>query len=404
MLWKGEYLHNIAYKYGMTMTNMKELCKFLSIPIPSDDTRFNIKTKRDYKHPIFSLADYPEELEVEVIKEGQKTIILYEGKQDIQDEKKELTFLDETERETLVNRIKQLVSDYSEFEMLPEILAIKTKITNEHNRCKFPYKNQSIHNIRNDYCRYFEGPFNVQVFAQDSIDRVFSIYNTIYAIVNSMGGSINKRYNFVIRGEKVRFEFYELQRVKKHIITDEEKKELDKYNRRKIWTEPKIRKDDHVFNGRLVFNVKEDRSWDRVNFRFADGKNTSLENQLVEIVIALYEMSEIEKQTRLEAEAKQKEEEIRVEKEKLFVEMYNKELAKTKKLIQDSKDYQQAKMIRDYIEYVSGKGDNNDEWISWAMKKADWIDPYICEEDDIFGKKVKNMDVLEEREKSTRRW
>ena len=238
---------------------------------------------------MFSPAGYPDELEVEVIKDGLKTVILYEGKQDVQNKKTELIFLDENERVDLINKITLLVNNYSRLEIFPEILGIKTKITNEYKKCKFPYKNQSIHNIRNDYCRNFEGPFNVQVFSYDSIDRIFNVYNTIYAIVKNMGCSIDKHYNFVTRDEKVGFEFYELQKMVVHEITSEEEKQLRDYERGKSCFKPKIRKEDYIFDGRLVFNIGQSKIYDRKNLRFGDGKKKTIEEQYEDIIIALYE-------------------------------------------------------------------------------------------------------------------
>ena len=56
-------------------------------------------------------------------------------------------------------------------------------------------------------------------------------------------------------------------------------------------------------------------------------------------------------------------------------------------------DYEKACKIRDYANAVAASCGNDglDEetavWVDWALKKADWFDPTIARDDDLFGKR-----------------
>ena len=74
---------------------------------------------------------------------------------------------------------------------------------------------------------------------------------------------------------------------------------------------------------------------------------------------------------------------------------YNSEVSKTKALINKATDYETACSIRKLIGAVKkdpNNPDNNPEWIDWANKKADWFDPTIAREDELFGIREHDLD------------
>lgn len=396
-LWRGEQLHTISKEYNMTASNLKEVCSYLKIPIPTDVTRFNIIKKKPYNRRwLDGYRDIPNELEIEVIKEGLKTTVNFLGKK-IKGEV--LIFLSSEERSELTNQIQLMIDNFKENQVLDEKLTnFKSKISKSYKNSKFPYQYQSVHNLRNDYFRDFEGPLNIQVFSDTSVDRIFRIFNMIFNVVKQLGGSLNNDYNFVIGSEVVHFEFYEMQTLEKHQITKEEQKQLNDYQKRKTYWEPSIRKEDYIFNGRLVFNVKESSSWEAKSIKFRDSKEKSLENQIFEIIIALYEMSEIERKKRIAYEIKTEKERIDREQRDRFVERYNLELLKTQELILKANDFYQAQIVREYIHHVDGLIDECDDWCTWANNKADWLDPTCDSNDELFGKKELGLDPLKMKE------
>ncbi len=64
-----------------------------------------------------------------------------------------------------------------------------------------------------------------------------------------------------------------------------------------------------------------------------------------------------------------------------------------------AQDYDIACKIRAYINALEPVADMNDEktaqFIDWAKKKADWFDPTVAREDELFG--VRDHEENEER-------
>ncbi len=132
------------------------------------------------------------------------------------------------------------------------------------------------------------------------------------------------------------------------------------------------------------------------NFRALEWKDGTikLENQLAKIVAKL----EIE----ADKELIQKEESriywLKYEEEKERKEQIKKrkeeEIQKFNKLVELSKQYNQALLIREYIkaEHQNAISNNNLtaeklEWLNWANDKADWLDPLVNKQDKILDAK-----------------
>lgn len=107
---------------------------------------------------------------------------------------------------------------------------------------------------------------------------------------------------------------------------------------------------------------------------FRDCKSYLVEERLGDIMIELYEASNllrIERQEREEAERKRQEEERRKEERK---KRYNIEVDRTVALVNIADDYDTACKIRRYIMAIEASGSldqSNMEWIEWAKSKAD---------------------------------
>ena len=107
--------------------------------------------------------------------------------------------------------------------------------------------------------------------------------------------------------------------------------------------------------------------------------------------INIFEVSEIERVERVareEAERKRKEEErLREERRN----RYNLEVEKTIGLENEARDFEIACRIRSYARAVEKNisqeemTDETRKWIDWALKKADWYDPTIARDDEVFG-------------------
>ena len=189
-----------------------------------------------------------------------------------------------------------------------------------------------------------------------------------------------------------------------HELTKEERMSLLKYEdecKRYNWaSKPQIRKYDHIHNGRISVGVGLKR-------RFRDGKSIILEEQLGDIMIAIFiaiNAAKIAREEREEAERKRQEEQQRREE---LRKRYNEEVEHTLALENQAEDYAMACKIRALISAVESKGNDDGEiakWIKWAKAKADWYDPTIAAEDEFFGERNHAESVERKRPKERYYW
>lgn len=132
--------------------------------------------------------------------------------------------------------------------------------------------------------------------------------------------------------------------------------------------------------GRLAFKYKHYRlkeSWQ-------DASGLLIEDKISDIV-AYFEKQAIKiKQDREKYEKYKRKREMEEQRECKRQERKEKELAKFNELLALSNRYQKAIELRNYIEMVKSNAVENDNlskklqaWIDWAMKKVDWLDPFV---------------------------
>ncbi len=187
---------------------------------------------------------------------------------------------------------------------------------------------------------------------------MFRILDALFRQVESLGGIVNNDLSLKIRGETVEIQISEAQDIVEHVMTREEAQALLVYKdakRRNSWaSEPQIRKQDYVFNGRLRICIREHRY-------FRDSEKSNVESRLGEMLIELYEQSEVIKQNRLaaeEAERKRKEDEKLREMRR---ERYNDEVEKTIALMNIVQDYDMACKIRAFVSSLESSGDMDEK-------------------------------------------
>ncbi len=269
----------------------------------------------------------------------------------------------------------------------------------------FPPRGRSSYNRS----RNVEQPHFVNEVSDAGLERVILIMDVLFKAIEKLGGVVQQDLSVKIRQDMVRFKFAEGQDKVPHEITKQEAKELLEFKEAKrlgkYAYEPKIRKYDNVYNGKLRI-VFDDSSYIR------DSVDLKLEDRLEDILIQLYELSEThrierekrEEQHRLYLEAQLREEEIKKRKQQ--------EMEKTQALENIAKDYQIACEIRNYIAAVMNKGELTDadfEWIEWAKKKADWYDPVMAREDEYLGRRehskfAEDKAIIKRRQNSIYGW
>lgn len=245
---------------------------------------------------------------------------------------------------------------------------------------------------------------NADNLSEEGVQRRSRILDSIIRAIEPYGCQLlpNKEA-FIINDEIVSFTFSEAKDKIPHVLTKKENMEMLKYQEDKkrggYAYEPRVRKYDYPFNGKLSLRLCNNRT-------FRDSKSCQLEERLGEVLVALYEASEsvrVERLAREEAERKREEERILKKKK---IDRYNEEVKQTLFLLNEAVDFEKAERIRKYVEAAT-KSENrikySDEWIEWAKKKADWFDPTVAVSDEFFGERehFKNEEAKIIKEKSS---
>lgn len=295
-----------------------------------------------------------------------------------------LGFMEEEERQRVIKTAIQLQVEPSKQKIHPVLTKHKAQYaawTKLHPRDPYAAWN------RDTYRRIQSGePPLYEKVSEDTLPRLYYILDALFYAIEELGGSVNQDLSVQIRNEHVTFTVSEVQKQTDHVLTKDELKQLERYEKDKkrysYTSEPKFRKYDYLPTGRLTFSACRG-SYVR------DSDAAGLESRVGELLIGLYKESEnIRIEREAKEEAKRKAEEVALQKE-LQRQRYNNEVDRLAALKNEAEDYQIACKIRAYVSAVESKPDLDQsqiEWIAWAKAKADWYDPTVKKEDSIFGK------------------
>ena len=361
----------------MSDVAIHKVCKALNVPTPPlgywAKVRAGAKVK---KTPLPKIQGVTEII-------GAKT---FEGvKEKITDPaKQQFEFLSDTESEKVLRAVQEIKMPAENDQLHKKIAAYRATVKEWNQKDRKEKGAQR----KKDY--YYDPPFFAGLISKESLPRVYRILDAVFRQVESLGGSINDDLSLQVRNAQVRIEIVENQDKVEHVITKQEAQALIKYRdekRHSSWaSEPQIRKYDYVFNGRLRISIRQGRY-------FRDTEKINVESRLGEMLIELYEESEVvrlDREAREEAARKQAEAERRKEERR---NRYNEEVERTIALENEAIDYEIACGIRAYVKAVttSGGQDGLDvetaSWVEWAMKKADWFDPTVARKDELFGER-----------------
>ncbi len=365
----------VALQYGVSDVAIHKICKSLNVPSPPRGYWAKIRTGEKMKKPPLPATKGIME------KTGSKT---FEGIKVPDTPQQTLSFLMEDERQKVLLAAEQIQMSDENAKLHKKIRIYRSTVK------KWNRNDIKSEGAQRTYSTYTNRPpFLAGVISNETLPRVYRILDTLYRQVEKLGGSVNDDLSLQIRNERVILDINEGQDKIKHEITREEAQALIKYEDGKLhnsfWARnPNIRKYDYVFNGKLRICIRQRRY-------FRDSEKVKVESRLGDMLIELYEESEVvrkDRAAREEAKRREEEEEKRREERRA---RYNKEVEKTIALTNIAQDYDIACKIRAYINALEQKVDMNNEesaeLMDWAKKKADWFDPTVAREDELFGKR-----------------
>ena len=149
-------------------------------------------------------------------------------------------------------------------------------------------------------------------------------------------------------------------------------KQVDNPNMKSVFDSKHI----SVPTGQLCFSI-EDVLGENIQARWKDTKSASLEEKYLDICEGLVEAAYRNRIWRIEREEgerlRQEQQRIREGKEAAL----KAEEAKKDELFRNASAWHKSQEVRSYVEAVKSSMKVSDEWINWALKKADMIDPTL---------------------------
>jgi len=386
----------VALQYGVSDVMIHKICKSLNVPVPPRGYWSRVRAgEKLSKTPLPATKGIKEitgAINFEAIKVSDSSIQL-------------LAFLSEEERQKVLLAAEQFTIPDETAPIHNKIKAYKS-VVKEWN--KKNYKDEGAKRSISSYSYGNSPPFLAGVISDETLPRVYRILDALFRKVENLGGSVNDDLSLQVRNEIVHLQIAEGQDEIEHVMTRIEAQEIIVYEdakRRNTWaSKPQIRKYDYVFNGRLRISIRQ-------NKYFRDTDKATVESRLSDILIDLYEESEvirIAREAREEAERK-RQEEVRQREERRN--LYNNEIERTIALENAALDYDKACRIRSYIKAVEMAcsqdrlDDETMAWIDWAKKKADWFDPTVARNDEFLGRrKHKESDDQKTLKKNWQYW
>ena len=383
----------VAKKYNLSHTKLKQACIDANIPTPSNSYWTNLAMGNTVAKTPLPLSDIKEVILQKSKQVSIKVPILNEGaspKQNFEEIfKNSLLFLESAEKSIVLDALSTLNINNAD-KLHPKVILHERKIKAwKQTHSLDPNASRK----RDTYYRPPEGePFLYRDVSELSLPRIYKILSTLFKCVESLGGSVNEDLTLTIRNEVVRYKITEAEDKIPHVLTKEEQKAMEQYERDRLTRtyayKPNIRKWDYIFNGKLRFSVLESK-------HYRDGDSMLIEQRLPEMLIDLYEESENVRIQRIahEAAVKKAEEERKLKERRR--EMYNEEVERVVALENEAEDYALACKIRAYVSAVESQPDVNEktrEWIKWAKEKAGWYDPIISKDDELLGQRNHQQD------------
>ncbi len=199
--------------------------------------------------------------------------------------------------------------------------------------------------------------------------RALRFMNTLILVIEAINGNIVFEYgrcHIQLFGQKTEINL----RQKYHRIREKDKSG---------WNRESWQKSDKLeFQAGPSFRQK---NW-------IDKKTICLEEYLPQIVAWIEKDCKYWHDVRAEQAIESNKRALLEQKEKAIKEVKEQEMTKFKTLLVNTKRFEKANAIREYIKTMEERNTMDDEtkaYLKWARLKADWIDPLIDIEDNILG-------------------
>ncbi|MDV7875006.1 cellulose synthase [Enterococcus gallinarum] len=396
----------VANKYGLNYPALLKKCKEHGIPLPNGKYWYNKKNGIDIQELIIALPDSSvKEIEVEkqaikIKKEKATSGDILPIHEDIKEtdtvpsiEESTAKFLFDVDwvRSSLdyleSEKIETIIFVLSTFELKEnkrlhkKVSSYKESVVNWNKRVKAAERNYYDSRYERNT---LEQPKFLKEISSEQLPRLYRILDTIFSVFEQIGEIVTDDLCIRFGKDIVSFEIIESTDKINHELTKGEAQQLVKYNdeikRQSYASKPNIRKYDYIPNG--IFRIK------MPNGKYLkDTKSNKLEDMIPEIMLLFYQCYFEIRNRREQWEEAQRIREEEKQKARILQEHIDQEKKKTREFLNILSDYKLANEIRKFVDILKESDKADQETIEWMSRKADWIDPTISADDELFGKR-----------------
>ena len=337
----------LAKKYSISDVGLRKKCVKLYIPLP--DSGYWVKLK--YNKPVQKVA-LPSN---------------YSGKKDI-----DLAIRDESESEIDEKILQQRKIELHVNTSLGDKLVVPERLTRPNPlilKTKEYLKKINRHK-KSDWLSNSDGSLSIDVSTAQTY-RALIFMDTLIKALEHRGHKVYLNNSSTI---------VKVNDIEINITLREKTKREEVVHPIYKWTQS-----EYIFSGVLIFNANVSYN----GMTWTDGKEL-IEKKLAKIVARIetlaeerrIEIIESEKRHLLYLEEQRRREELRRRKQK--------DLLDLEKLMLNAKRLHDAECMRKFINELEVKANKSKnielfDWIIWARKKADWVDPLVDAEDELLN-------------------
>lgn len=205
-------------------------------------------------------------------------------------------------------------------------------------------------------------------------------------ILKQAGEQVSDNLAITIEQDEIEYEIKEDQDKIPHEITSDEKKKLADYEGKKErdgWAfHPRIRKYDHPYNGHLRIRFLVSGS----SKHYLKDRKIPLEGQLLDIIANFYKIYLETKHAQGQREKWEHERELEEQQNQQREQQIADEKQRVLTLINETKDYQLANVVRHYAVAVK-QTEADSTKVAWMQSVANWLDPLVSGENPYLEKR-----------------
>ena len=368
LVW-SEPISTLATKYGYSDVGFSKLCLKHGIPVPTRGHWARIKAGQKVRQPPLPPAKAGQQQDLRLIPLSEEEYQRWLAKR--------------AQREAT----RQLIS--------PDSIAADAAML--HPLAKAAQKRLSQKDGWSDPKQLRSAPkevLDIQV-TKSSIERAVLIANVVLKELQRIGATIRIDSDkggtiLELRDTQLGLVITEQVARTNHEATPAEQRALERYRNGMRWADssieyPRIPQYDYTPTGQLTITA---RGWPDRNWR--DTKRTPLELRLAEVITGIISLAEEVRDRENESARKRAEHARIVERYQLEMTRRADERRAYQALRADAKRWAAANQLREYLRAVgrvanerSGNAGDLSEWLDWAARKADWLDPTILVSDAI---------------------